>query len=95
MNVYSDNLYTAMDFLSCRALNISNLLYIGKNLNVKNTKYDPSIFFIQQLIIQYSITVHNRLSTMYSLQFSPQRIEILFIGRETLLVTIEIKKKSR
>jgi len=40
------------------------------------------------------IAVCGRLSTTSSLQFLPQEIEIPFIGKETLLVTIEIKEKS-
>jgi len=40
------------------------------------------------------IAVCGRLSTTSSLQFLPQEIEIPFIGKETLLVTIEIREKS-
>ena len=43
MNVYSDNLYTAVDFLSREALNISNLLYIGEDFNIRDTEWDPSV----------------------------------------------------
>ena len=38
MNVYSDNIYTAVIFLLDKALNISNLLYIGEDFNIKYTE---------------------------------------------------------
>ena len=34
MNVYSDDLYTAVEFLSRKALNIPNLLYMGGDFNI-------------------------------------------------------------
>ena len=43
INVYLDNLYTAMDFLFNKALNISNLLYIGENLNIRDAEQNLSI----------------------------------------------------
>jgi len=43
MNVYSNSLQTAVDFLSNKALNISNL-YMGGDLNIKNAKWDPFVF---------------------------------------------------
>ena len=43
MNVYSDDLYTAVDFLSRKALNIPNLLYMGGDFNIRDTKWDPSV----------------------------------------------------
>ena len=43
MNVYSDDLYTAVNFLSREALNIPNLLYIGRNFNIRDAKWDSSI----------------------------------------------------
>ena len=43
MNVYSDDLYTAVDFLSREALNIPNLLYIGGNFNIRDTEWDSSV----------------------------------------------------
>jgi len=58
--------------------------------------YSTCVFFlVQQFITWCSITVHDRLSTTSSLQFLPQETETLFIGRETLLVTTELKEKSR
>ena len=43
MNVYLDNLHTTVDFLIREALNISNLLYIGKDFNIRDTEWDPSV----------------------------------------------------
>jgi len=43
MNVYSDDLHTAVDFLSREALNIPNLLYMGGNFNIRDAEWDPSI----------------------------------------------------
>jgi len=36
MNVYSDNLHTAVDFLAGEALNILNLLYMGEDFNIRD-----------------------------------------------------------
>ena len=38
MNVYSDNLHTAVDFLSRKALNIPNLLYMGGDFNIRDAE---------------------------------------------------------
>ena len=43
MNVYSDDLHTAVDFLSNTAPNISHLLYMGGDFNVKDAEWDPSV----------------------------------------------------
>jgi len=43
MNVYLDDLYTAVGFLSREALNISNLVYIGGDFNIKNAEWDISV----------------------------------------------------
>jgi len=43
MNVYSDDLHTAVDFLSREALNIPNLLYMGRDFNIRNAEWDPSV----------------------------------------------------
>ena len=43
MNVYSNSLHTTMDFLSNKALNIPNLLYIGGNFNIRDTEWDISV----------------------------------------------------
>ena len=40
MNVYSNSLYNAVDFLSNKALNIPNLLYMEMNFNIRNIKWD-------------------------------------------------------
>ena len=43
MNVYSDDLHTAVDFLSREALNIPNLLYMGGDFNIRDAEWDPSV----------------------------------------------------
>ena len=40
MNVYSDSPHTNVNFLSDKALNISNLLYIEGDFNVRDAKQD-------------------------------------------------------
>ena len=43
MNVYSDVLHTAVNFLSREALNIPNLLYMGRDFNIRGAEWDPSV----------------------------------------------------
>ena len=43
MNVYLDDLHTTVNFWAGEALNIPNLLYIGKDFNIRDTEWDPSI----------------------------------------------------
>ena len=43
MNVYSNDLHTAVDFLSNTAPNIPHLLYMGGNFNVRDAEWDPSV----------------------------------------------------
>ena len=43
MNIYSDDLHTAVDFLSNAAPNIPHLLYMGGDFNVRDTEWDPSV----------------------------------------------------
>ena len=38
MNVYSDDLHTAVNFLSRKALNIPNLLYMGRDFNIRDAE---------------------------------------------------------
>jgi len=38
MNVYSDDLHTAVNFLTREALNIFNLLYMGGDFNIRDTE---------------------------------------------------------
>jgi len=40
MNIYSDSLHIAINFLSDKTLNIPNLLYMGENFNVRDTEWD-------------------------------------------------------
>ena len=43
MNVYSDNLCTAVNFLTREALNIPNLLYMGGDFNIRDAEWNPSV----------------------------------------------------
>jgi len=43
MNVYLDNFYTTFEFLTRKALSIPNLLYMGRNFNIRDAKWNPSI----------------------------------------------------
>lgn len=43
MNVYLGDLHTAVNFLSNKALNISNLLYIGEDFNIRDAEWNPPI----------------------------------------------------
>ena len=43
MNVYSDDLHTAVNFLSRKALNILNLLYMGRDFNIRDAEWNPSV----------------------------------------------------
>ena len=38
MNIYSDDLHTAVDFLSREALNIPNLLYMDGDFNIRDAE---------------------------------------------------------
>ena len=38
INIYSQSLYTAINFLSNKALNISNLLFIEKDFNIRDIR---------------------------------------------------------
>jgi len=40
MNIYSDSLYTAVNFLSDKTMNIPNLLYMRENFNVRDAEWD-------------------------------------------------------
>jgi len=43
MNVYLDNLHTTVDFFTRKALSIPNLLYMGRDFNIRDAKWDSSI----------------------------------------------------
>ena len=43
MNVYSDNLHTAVDFMAGEALNIPNLLYMSEDFNIRDVEQNPFI----------------------------------------------------
>ena len=43
INIYSDDLHTAVNFLTREALNITNLLYMGGDFNIRDAEWDPSV----------------------------------------------------
>ena len=43
INVYSNSLYTAVNFLSNKDLNISSLLYMKEDFNIRVTEWNPSV----------------------------------------------------
>jgi len=43
MNIYSDDLHTAVNFLSNKALSIPHLLYMRGDFNVRDAEWDPSV----------------------------------------------------
>jgi len=43
INIYSDDLHTAVDFLSNETPNIPHLLYMEGDFNVRDAEWDPSI----------------------------------------------------
>ena len=43
MNVYLDDLHTAVDFLANEAPNIPHLLYMREDFNIRNAEWDPSV----------------------------------------------------
>jgi len=44
MNIYFDSLYTTINFLYNKALNISNLLYTWEDFNIRDAEWDLSVF---------------------------------------------------
>ena len=74
MNVYSDNLHTAVNFLSREALNIPNLLYMGRDFNIRDAEWDPSVSShpaagqsLRDLADSYSLVRSPSLSTTQTL----------------------------
>ena len=62
MNVYSYDLHTAVNFLTTEALNIPNLLYMGRDFNIRDVEWDSSISlhpaagqFLRDLADSYSL----------------------------------------
>jgi len=43
INVYSNNHHSAVKFMLDKVINISNLLYMGGDFNVRNAKWDPLV----------------------------------------------------
>ena len=43
MNIYLDDLHTAVDFLSNEAPNIPHLLYMREDFNIRDAEWDPSV----------------------------------------------------
>jgi len=43
MNVYLDDCQSAVKFMLNQVIDISNLLYMGKDFNVRDAEWDPLI----------------------------------------------------
>jgi len=43
MNIYLDDLHTAINFLSYKAPNIPHLLYMGGDFDIRDTEWDPFV----------------------------------------------------
>ena len=107
MNVYSDDLHTAVDFLSNTALNIPHLLYMGGDFNVRDAEWDPSVSSypaagqaLMDLAESYSL-VHSipvlSVPTHYSdiSGHANSVIDLIFLGMSCAQVTHHIKPDLR
>ena len=65
MNVYSNSLQTAVDFLSNKALNISNL-YMRGDLNIRDAEWDLFVF-VHYVAGQALRDLANSYSLVYSI----------------------------
>ena len=63
MNIYSDNLHTAMDFLAKEAPNIPHLLYMGGDFNVRDA--EQNLFFFFKSSICYMVLNCSPWQTIY------------------------------
>ena len=105
--MYSDDLHTAVDFLSREALNIPNLLYMGGDFNIRDAKWDPSVSShpaagqsLRDLADFYSL-VHSlpalSVPTHYSdiSGYANSVIDLIFLGINCAQVTHCIKPDLR
>ena len=76
MNVYLDDLHTAVNFLTREALNIPNLLYMDRDFNIRDAEWDPSVSFhhaagqsLRNLAESYSL-VHSLLALFVPTYYS-------------------------
>ena len=92
MNVYSDNFHTTVNSLAGEALNISNLLYMSEDLNIRDAEQNLSVSLypiagqtLRDLADFYSL-VHSfsmlSVSTNYSniTDYANSVIDLIFLG---------------
>ena len=107
MNVYSNDLHTAVDFLANIAPNIPHLLYMGEDFNVRDAEWDPSVSShpaagqaLMDLAESYSL-VHSipvlSVPTHYSdiSGHANSVIDLIFLGMSCAQVTHRIKPDLR
>ena len=107
MNVYSDDLHTAVNFLSREALNIPNLLYMGRDFNIRGAEWDPSVSShpaagqsLRDLADSYSL-VHSlpvlSIPTHYSdiSSHANSVIDLIFLGINCAQITHHIEPDLR
>jgi len=67
MNIYSNSLYTAVDFLSNKALNIPNLLYMEEDFNIRDTDTEWDLSVSSYLVASQAL---RNLANSYGLVYS-------------------------
>ena len=103
INVYSDDLHTAVNFLTKEALNIPNLLYMGRDFNIRDAEWDPSISlhsatgqFLRDLADSYNLVCFPpafSVPTHYSniSGYANSVIDLIFLGMSYAQVTYHIE----
>jgi len=107
MNVYSDDLHTAINFLSNKAPNIPYLLYMGGDFNIRDTEWNPSVSLhpaagqaLMDLAKSYSLVYSIpalSVSTHYSdiSGHANSVIDLIFLGMSCAQVTHYIEPDLR
>jgi len=107
MNVYSDDLHTAVDFLTREALSIPNLLYMDKDFNIRDAEWDPSVLLhpaagqtLRDLADSYSLVYFLpvlSVPTHYSniSGYANSVIDFIFLGISCAQVTYYIEPDLR
>ena len=104
MNVYSDDLHTAVDFLSNEALNIPHLLYMRGDFNIKDAEWDPFVISLHPTAGQALMDLAESYSLVHSIPvlFVPTHysdisghansvIDLIFLGMSYAQVTHHIE----
>ena len=107
VNVYSDDLHTAVDFLSREALNIPNLLYMGGDFNIRDAEWNPSVSShpaagqsLRDLVDSYSL-MHSLPVLPVPIHYSDisghanSVIDLIFLGINCAQVTHHIEPDLR